>query len=431
MNVVSEQAIPGTGIKVTRERLLPMGVTGGFFAIGLTTLFLIPIFLWYARSQLAQGFYTDRVVLLIVHMMALGWATAVALGAWQQLSVVALQAAGTPRFKAAWTSIVLFAIGLPLMLTGMYIGSYTGVAYGGALIVGAFIAVICTSFHAKALAERKSVMSSFIVGALISLIGVGVAGILLGANRAYGFLGAGHLAAFKSHLYLGPVGWFGLLIPGVSYELAPFFGITRTGKDAGRGRHPRIVFTFVFLGVIGGLVAAFFGFAHRLLLLPLAIGYLIFVCDLRAIYRKRGLVRRTPTLTGVRASHVWLFIISLLLVMAVTLGSYFWNYKWNMGIGWIVALGWVTNAIIGYLHRILPFLFWHHRYWGKEKDEIKTRFPDMVGVNLGRRGIWLFNAGVAIGFIGFWNKPLFVIALIPLTVGLWMCVFNLGRAYFK
>src|SRR5690606_17303590 len=119
----------------------------------------------------------------------------------------------------------------------------------------------------------------------------------------------------SSHLYLGPVGWFGLLIPGISYELAPFFGLTRGGEEKGLGRFERYVLVLLAIGIIGGLAAALVGLFHRAWLLPLAAAYLLFVYDLRGIFRRRPLIRRTATLVGVRAGHACLAVAACMLLV--------------------------------------------------------------------------------------------------------------------
>lgn len=426
-----EEAIPGTGIQVSPEKLLPLEITGTLFGVGLLVFAAVPLVMWFARDLIAAGSLSHAEVLLIVHMIALGWGTAVALGAWQQLSVVALQAPGAPRLTPAWLSLALFITGLPLFLLGLYLSKHTQASVGGTFMIGAFLAAIRTSANARAVAQRGTVMSLFVIGALSSLVLVGVVGVILAVNRATGWLGTGYLAAFKSHVYLGPVGWFGLLIPGVSYELAPFFGITRVGKDAGRGKYPKIVFSLIAIGLIGGIISSIAGWSISLMLLPLAVGYIVFVIDLRGIFRRRGEIRRTATLTGVRASHVWLLVASVIILAAAVAGDRFWEHRWSMTVGWIVAAGWVSSAVAGYLHRILPFLIWHHRYWGKKKEEIKTSFPKMVDQKLGRIGFAVYHAGVAAVAAGLWWTAVLPYAIALFSIGVWILVCNLAWTYFK
>src|SRR5690606_26157120 len=102
----------------------------------------------------------------------------------------------------------------------------------------------------------------------LSLLLVGVVGVLLAVNLRTGWLGADWAAALRSHVYLGPVGWFGLLIPGVSYELGPFFGITRWGNEKGRGRFFILVAGLLAGGLVLGLAGVVGGWFRPVLLLP-------------------------------------------------------------------------------------------------------------------------------------------------------------------
>src|SRR5690606_40781742 len=90
---MKQAAEAGVGIRVSPERLLPLWLTGGLFAVGLASFAAIPAVVWIARGPLAQGIFAQHGVVLLAHLYALGWGTAVALGAWQQLAPVALQVA--------------------------------------------------------------------------------------------------------------------------------------------------------------------------------------------------------------------------------------------------------------------------------------------------------------------------------------------------
>ncbi|NMA72176.1 MAG: hypothetical protein GX961_09690, partial [Firmicutes bacterium] len=56
--------------------------------------------------------------------------------------------------------------------------------------------------------------------------------------------------------------------------------------------------------------------------------------------------------------------------------------------------GWLTNAILGYLHRILPFYVWHNKYWGRGKEPGVPAFREMVAEGPAWIGLALHNAGV-------------------------------------
>ena len=378
---------------------------------------------------------------MLAHLFALGWGTAVALGAWPQLATVALQSAGSLRPGLVKGSLAAYLLGLPLMLFAMARGEYAWVAVGGGAVATAVLLSLLTSLPGIRRGERNSVMLAFAAPAFLSLFLVALVGVVLAINRVTGWLGPSWYQTIAAHLYLGPVGWFGLLIPGVSYELAPFFGLTKTRGEPGRGRRHRLVAIILATGLLGGLISALFGAFHPVWLGVTASGYLIFLVDLKAVYGKRPFERRTATLTGVRAAHAHLLLLALWLaweslMQAGLAGPGYATAsalrRWTL-FGWFAAAGWLSNSIVAYLHRILPFLIWHSRYWGKPKEEIKTGFPRMVDQSLGRVALWVYNAGAAGAGLGLWFRAdaVLVPSVIAYAAGTWILVFNLGRAYFR
>ena len=351
---VKEAATPGVGIRVSRERLLPLWLTGGFFAIGLFTFAVIPLVFWWARRPLGEGIFAHHSVVLLAHLFALGWGTAVALGAWPQLATVALQSAGSLRPGLVKGSLAAYLLGLPLMLFAMARGEYAWVAVGGGAVATAVLLSLLTSLPGIRRGERNSVMLAFAAPAFLSLFLVALVGVVLAINRVTGWLGPSWYQTIAAHLYLGPVGWFGLLIPGVSYELAPFFGLTKTRGEPGRGRRHRLVAIILATGLLGGLISALFGAFHPVWLGVTASGYLIFLVDLKAVYGKRPFERRTATLTGVRAAHAHLLLLALWLaweslMQAGLAGPGYATAsalrRWTL-FGWFAAAGWLSNSIV-------------------------------------------------------------------------------------
>lgn len=434
-------ATPGAGIRVSPERLLPLWVTGGFFALGLLAFAVIPLVVGWARKPLADGIFAHHGVVLLAHLFALGWGTSVALGAWQQLGNVAWQSTPPPRTTYAKASFPAYLAGVAILSAGMASSRFGWASVGGALIGIAVLLSLITSVQAIRRAERGSVMLPFAAPAFFSLVLVAAVGVMLAINRSTGWLGASWYPAIAAHLYLGPAGWFGLLIPGVSYELAPFFGLTTTKGEARRGRLSLVVACLLGLGLLGGLLSALFGFFHPIWLAVTGAGYLVFLADLRGVYGRRPARRQNATLTGVRAAHAYLSALALWLLWETLLQGELVGpgftvasglRRWTLA-GWFAGAGWLSNSIVAYLHRILPFLLWHSRYWGKPKEEVKTGFPRMVDQQLGRVGLWVYNIGVVGTGLGLWLRldPVVLCGVLVLAVGTWMLTFNLGRAYWR
>lgn len=428
---MKKPAEPGTGIRVSKERLLPVAVTGGFMGLGLLAFGVIPIVLWYARDSLARGIFVHPAVILLAHLYALGLGASVAMGAWPQLLVVAFQAETAAPKKWSLASFPLYVAGLVLLAGGMAASAFAVVAAGGGLLLFAIFFNLLAAASVARKVERYSVMTAFVAPALVSLFLAAAVGIALATSRVTNWLGPHWLRAIGSHLYLGPVGWFGLLIPGVSYELAPFFGLTRTGNDPGKGRFHKHVAALLISGFAGGWLTALLGRFHPLFFAPLAAGYILFVFDLRGIYGWRPPERRTPTLAGVRAAHAYLGGLALWLFGIGFAGGATLR-AWSL-FGWFAAAGWLANSVMAYLHRILPFLLWHHRYWGKPKEEVRTSFPRMVDKHRARLALWIYNAGVlgVGGGLLLHSGALLLPATLLFAAGSWLLVANLAPAYFR
>ena len=428
---MNKPAEPGTGIRVSKERLLPLWVTGGFMGLGLLAFGVIPVVLWFARDSLARGIFVHPAVVLLAHLYALGLGASVAMGAWPQLLVVAFQAETAAPRKWSSAALPLYVAGLAFLAGGMAASAFAVVAVGGSLLLAAILLNLLGTAGGARKAGRSSVMTPFVAPALLSLLLTAAVGIALATNRVTHWLGPEWLRVFGSHLYLGPVGWFGLLIPGVSYELAPFFGLTRTGNDPGKGRFHGYVAALLAAGFAGGWFAVLVGRFHPLLFAPLAAGYILFVLDLRGIFGWRPPERRTPTLAGVRAAHAYLAGLAVWL-LAIGFAGGAALRAWTL-FGWLAAAGWLANSVMAYLHRILPFLLWHHRYWGKPKEEVRTSFPRMVDKDRARLGFWLYNAGVVAVAAGILLRSgaLLLPANILFAAGSWLLLANLVAAYFR
>ncbi len=421
----------GAGIRVSKERLQPLGVVGAFFGTALLVFAVIPLWVMYSAEELAGAVLIHRKVVLLVHLYALGLGGFVALGALRQLAPVVFQSAAPGDSRTFRVGFVGMFVGFLLFVYGISGYRYAYVAVGGAFMTLSFAINFTALASAVRQQSRRSVIQWFVLPAALSLIGTGALGMLAAWHRVTGILGGGWAEVLGSHLYLGPLGFYGFLVPGVTYELAPFFGLTRGGDDKGLGKYERVVLTLMLVGFALGWGSTLLGRHHPAFMIPVALGLLLFVFDLRGVFRRRDDIRKTPTLTGVRASQGYLLAIAMMIGVGGAAPQLWGNAGWIRAFAWLIAAGWLSNAVIGYLHRILPFLAWHTRYWGKPKEDVRTRFQDMVGKRLGKNGLYIYNAGVIGVTIGFGAPAAVLAAGAVMAVGAWVLVFNLGRAFFR
>src|SRR5690606_41720625 len=92
---------------------------------------------------------------------------------------------------------------------------------------------------------------------------------------------------------------------------------------------------------------------------------------------------------------------------------------WQMALGFVAAAGWLSCTILGYLHRILPFIVWHNRYWCRGRQPGVPAFRVMVDWRLAWIAFAVYNAGV----VGT------ALALVPaLPAGVVLAVLGAGAA---
>lgn len=70
-----------TNLRVTRDNLVALPVLAPYFILGLLSFLAAPALLLVAAPALESGLHRHPYMLAAVHLYALGWGTAVALGA--------------------------------------------------------------------------------------------------------------------------------------------------------------------------------------------------------------------------------------------------------------------------------------------------------------------------------------------------------------
>lgn len=403
-------------LRVTRENLVALPALAPYFAFGLLSFMVAPLFLTAAADALDAGFYRNPRILAALHLYALGWGTAVALGALQQMTaVVYATVLYSPRL--AKIAFVLFAAGTIGLLVGFFTFAKAAFIVAAIGLPAGTIAAVINVFNTLRTAqptERGILIEPYVRSAVVYLIVAAVAGAALAVNLTGGGLGARWNAVFPAHIGTAVAGWFLMLVIGISYHLLTFFALV----------HKKFVFQWpatvryllhggIALGVVGAAVRVFgpssFGFppaafaavlsAGGLLIVGIAVG--LFLWDSRTVFTEQT-VRRMHVVVGyVRLAHVYLALIALALAgMAVTYifgassGTVPVGGAVYIALGILAAAGWLSNTILGYLHRILAFFVWHNKYWGRGKEQGVPAFRDMVNVPLAWSGLIVYNMGV-------------------------------------
>lgn len=365
-----------------------------FPALGLTLL--------AAAGPLAQGAYESAPAFAATHLATLAWGTLTILGAAAQMAPVLLGARVRGERTIPWLYLA-FAASTAAVLAGLAGGRYDMAAAGGAGVTIAawwFIAVLAAT--AVSAGPKRAVLSPHIPAALVCFALVSLWGTVLAANLRWVFW-PGVLVAHRGlvvHMTLGLGGWFGFMVVGVFYRLVPLVHGARVAR-AGRGAAILLLGVLAIVSALAGVASSTAWLLRGSALLGAA-ALVLFAAEVVHVLAYRR--NRAPDLN---VAH-WYAVAAYSMILAA------------IGAGWAAGLvrtdppdrlgevtvtffvlGWVTQAIIGQLYKITPFLMWYYRATIPDVLAI-PRQPAPYNPRPGRLVCWLSNLGVVGMAGGIW-----------------------------
>lgn len=329
------------------------------------------------------GHYFHPQILAITHMAALGWGTMIILGASYQLIPVVLE---TDLYseRLAWLSFALFVPGLIALVYSFWVFVPGIHMQCGAILL--LLAVVLFTVNVYLTAKKKkqeTIQEDFIFSACICLCLTVALGTALVFNFTLPLFPQDHLHFLKLHAHLGLIGWFLLMLIGVSSKLVPMFLVSSYQSTK--------LLTYSYYLIVGALLyflidSYLFGLSLRTYLI-FAIGaagmacYFIFILKcLRSRLRKHI---DLPMITSLLS-----FILLKIATLSVPLIIYFHlknnplTIRFSMIYGEFMLMGWITALILGQTFKTLPFIVWVKHY-EHLTGKLKTPMPaDLFANNL-------------------------------------------------
>lgn len=342
------------------------------------------LLLWAGPAALASRWTAP--VLAAAHLMTLGFLTMVMFGAMLQLLPVL---AGSPVPRPRLVSGLLHGLltaGAVSLSAGLFSGR-AGLMRAAtvllALAVGLFVLVAAYCLR-RSRSTHASVRTWW--WALTALAVAAGVGLHLAAG--YGWSAGPYRVLTDVHLSWGLLGWMGILVVGVAYQVVPMFQVTPDYPAPLMRWLGRTLFGLLVLWSLGQVVLFYGGPRAPAILggLLLAAGFGLFaLVTLRLQQRRR---RRIPDITLL----FWrVGMISLLGAGAVwVLGQAFPGLggvqAYGLMPGMLMIFGFGFSVINGMLYKIVPFLVWLHlhmrRFMGGKTG---GRVPNMKEVIPERR----------------------------------------------
>lgn len=288
-------------------------ILGQHFAAATAFLVLGAVALVWNAPALAAGAFSDPGLIAAVHLVTLGWISTWLMGALYRFLSAAL---GAPvrwlRLAdfAFWTwtaGVAAFVAGLAAGLPGLYV-------WGGAALGPAILLFGVNVFAALLRAVRRDFTRWCVAGAVLSLAGAWVLGMLLAANLRSGVLGASRFTVLAVHFHVAAGGWALLAMIGVSQRLLPML-LRSQGASEAPGK---LAAALVGVGTAALLVSEHLLPVDRVLgpaLALLAAGAAVFLLQAGLHYRQRDRHWLDP---GARLAAAALGLLGLAVVVGLT-----------------------------------------------------------------------------------------------------------------
>ncbi|KIL41675.1 hypothetical protein SD70_06080 [Gordoniibacillus kamchatkensis] len=304
-----------------------------------------------------------------VHLLVLGWATMIAMGAVYQLIHVVLQKEIFSR-KLGYVHYAAFTAGTAGLLAGFVVSSVVWIAVFAVL---AWIGIVLFTVNIAMTLFRAAVWNPITLstaGALGCLVLTGTLGLTMGLNFGFNLWPEWHERLLHAHIWIGTLGWFGLLITGFSYKMLPMFYLAHGVSD----RTPYTVLILWTASVLTGAIAFLTAAPGFVLIVPVALltsavcVYNVYVSRVRKARHKKSPgagIAAVVISTRALAAFCTLALLYMLAQPARAMDE-----RMIVIAGWAYLWGWVGLTILGYLSKIVPFLWWTHKYGplvGKKK----------------------------------------------------------------
>ncbi len=393
-----------------------------FMLTGLGSLLLGVLWLVAQPSMLASYHY-NQYVIAVTHLFVLGFIGSIVMGAMYQLVPVALETKLYSVRLARW-QLAFHLVGVIGMVWMFWKWDMKQVGHFGTVLtvgVGVFVFNLAQTLRRV---PKWNVTATAVTAALFWISLTVIAGLSIATGKCTyesttglatvggvktlvsllrglaGFMSHfDAISAMHAHAHLGGVGFFTLLIVGVSYKLIPMFTLSEVQSQ----RRAELSVVLLNVGLAGSFVTILLRSPWKLAFALVVIAALaIYGWELAAILRAR---KRGPLDWGIRyflTAVALLIPVSLLSVVLSWTGlplNPFMGQLENL-YGFLGLLGVVSFAIMGMLYKIIPFLVWfgvYSQHIGRAKV---PALADMYSSRLQMIGYWSFLAGLVTISVG-------------------------------
>jgi len=405
-----------------------------------------------AQPHLLTSYHYNQNIIALTHLFVLGFICSVVMGAMYQLVPVALETKLYSERLARW-QFVFHLVGFVGMVWMFQVWNMKQVGHFGSVMlagVGLFVFNIARTLLRV---PKWNVVATAITSALVWFSCAVIAGILIAAAKCSyesteGLATAGGvrtvvsglraiggfmtrfdaISAMHAHAHLGAVGLFTMLIVGVSYKLVPMFALSEIQNQ----RRALLSVVLLNAGLLGSVICILLRSPWKFCFALVVVAALaVYGWELAAIVRAR---KRATLDWGVKTFLTAVAILAPLSLLAAVLSwprlplNEFTGQLETL-YGFLGLLGFVTFAIVGMLHKIIPFLVWFHTYSPYVGRAHVPPLAEMYSERFQVGSYWTWLAGLATTSVGIVSQNSLTVrgGAILLAASLLLFVINVGK----
>lgn len=369
------------------------------------------LLLWQGPDMLDSRW--QPAALAATHLITLGFLGLTMLGALMQMLPVVAGAPVARPVGVARTVHGLMLFGI-LALAGGLLQSDPLWMRAAVVLLGGGLAVFML---AAALSLRRAVRnptSTAMRYALLALLLATTLGLLLASNHGWGWWLQQRELIANLHLAWGLLGWVGLLVTGIAYQVVPMFQVTPAYPKWLSHTLVPALFALLLLwsALAGGSWPA----------LPAGLG-LALLFGLFAVTTLRLQAQRKRKVADVTLNF-WRFGMGCLLL---ALAAWIW-LQLAGGAGRLAvlplllfAVGFAVSVVNGMLYKIVPFLIWFHLQSRTSNILALPNMKEIIPIQRMRAQLWLHMAATLLLALSVLLPPLLYPAASLLAVSmLWL-----------
>lgn len=369
---INSESIKTTSYKV----VLP------FYLYAAISFLISAVLLLTSTSAFLQHYFHPH-ILAITHLMALGWATMIILGASHQLVPVLIEGKLYSN-TLGYISFILAAIGIPLLVYGFYVFNMGEPAkWGGRFVLLAILTYLINLGISISKSKNESIHAIYVFTSVVWLFLTAFLGLFLVYNFTTDLLPDNSLHYLPLHVHAGIVGWFLLMVIGVSSRLIPMFLISKYQNT----KLLRWIFILINTALASYILIFYFTKYTEYIFLSwieLFMGIVLFIYYCYCSFKQR-IRRQVDEQMKISLLSVLMMLVPviLLLIVIITISIFSKeNASLSLSYGVLILFGWVTAIILGMTFKTLPFIVWnkvyHHRSGLSKTPNPKDLFSNSV-----------------------------------------------------